>query len=105
MVAPFDLLVGTIQRCPITRAIDIKTEITVIEGCSLSPRSHPLVDSASGQSWPATTPPLSGICSLGARHALFAVHRDVCFVAAPPVSVIVRIILWPLDFSLGGTGR
>jgi hypothetical protein len=39
--------------------------MTIIERCSLSPRSHPLMDSASGQSWPATTPPLTGINSPG----------------------------------------
>jgi hypothetical protein len=39
--------------------------MTVIERCSLSPCSHPLVDSVSGQSWPAITVPLSGIHSPG----------------------------------------
>jgi hypothetical protein len=53
MVAPLDLMVGTILRCPITRAIEIRTGMTGIEVCSVSPRSHPLVDSANGQSWPA----------------------------------------------------
>jgi hypothetical protein len=35
--------------------------MTVIERCSLSSRSHPLVDSASVQSWRATMVPLTGI--------------------------------------------
>jgi hypothetical protein len=35
--------------------------MTIIERCSLSPRSHPLMDSASGQSWPAIAMPLTGI--------------------------------------------
>jgi hypothetical protein len=60
-----DLMVGTIPRCPITRAIKTRTGMTGIERCSLSPRSHPLVDSASGQSWPAITVQSTGICSPG----------------------------------------
>jgi hypothetical protein len=39
--------------------------MTVIERFSLSPRSYPLVDGASGQSWPANTVPLTGINSPG----------------------------------------
>jgi hypothetical protein len=41
--------------------------MTVIERYSLSPCSHPLVDSASGQPWPAITVPLSGIHSPGRK--------------------------------------
>jgi hypothetical protein len=39
--------------------------MTVVEHCSLSPRSHPPLDSVSGQPWPAITVPLSGIYSPG----------------------------------------
>jgi hypothetical protein len=65
MVAPLRLMVGTISRCPITTAIEIRTGMTIIERRSLSPRSHPRVDSASGQSWPATTVARTGINSPG----------------------------------------
>jgi hypothetical protein len=39
--------------------------MTVIERCSLCPRSHRLVDSVSGQLWQAITVPVSGIYSPG----------------------------------------
>jgi hypothetical protein len=62
---------------PITRAIEMRTEMTVIERCSLSPRSHPLVDSVSGQSCPIDTRMLGlGCCVLHSIANVFIFAPD-----------------------------
>jgi hypothetical protein len=76
----------------LTTAIEMRTGMTVIERCSLSPCSHPLVDSVSGQPWPAITVPHdhAGADRIDGNLDFGAVSPPAAVVAQAPCVRVVR---------------